>query len=106
MKTKIKGKVHVHAFFDSQGKFSSWHLNNYRMDDSAPGEHGMFVFLQTVDVDVEIDFDVNDATVAAARGLDAVVADRIEKHRAMLRDAAAYKNRLLALPAPDIIDAS
>lgn len=103
----IKKTLYVHAHFTHDGKFTSWFTSDFKVtgtgSDSLHG--GFFVFMHEVTVSFTNPYTEQDAALAAANGIDTVIEAKKAEHQKFLRDMAFLKNKLLALPAPEIIDA-
>lgn len=100
-----KSKVHLHAYFDKDGKFSSWTFLTWKQDDKNIGEYGFHVFVKTVEVETEVP-PMEDITKGAVGVVQAAIKQKVADHQLWMTQMALLKNNLLALPAPDVLDAA
>lgn len=101
----ITAKMYLCAYFDADAKFSHYFLSGYKPDPKQGiDRNGLIVMVS------EHELSVPEPTGDPREYALAFVGRAEEATRAAMRDQLQHiswlKNQLLALPAPDVVDAS
>jgi hypothetical protein len=100
---QIERTFYIHAHFNTDGQFTSFNIDQYKMDPGM-GQYGMWILLRQEKLTFEVPDDMQAINIQAAAELDKFILEEQGKHQMKLMKLQAAANAMRGLMYQQVLD--